>query len=412
MANPSKRPRGTSDLRWYLSDSEVAGRKCLTRIRKIRDANRGQRELFYRWADMYGQDIRTGRSPIMRNTTRLNFNYCKSYLDTWVSQICKSRVLPMCMATGGSYEAREKAAGLNLFWEALFDRLGVTDEDAVITRDAGIFGIAVVYIAEEFGEPIYDRVLPTELDFDNFEWRKGKGRTLYRTRAVDRTVAAEMYPDFEEEIFAAPVSLIDDEQSQSANTVDNDLIDLRYAWHLPSSPKSSDGKFIVCIEGATLEFEDYEYDQFPFAFFPRSRPVCGLVGDSLVQEMSSGQEEVDQMSSRIQEAVKLLGVPRLLRKRSGKVNTNKVNDQVGGIIDVNSLDDVKEWNAEPINPQVLQYFEMIISKMSAVSTVSPMAARGEKPAGITAASALQLMDDQSPSARSSRNETARCSTFR
>lgn len=365
----------------------------MARIRKIRSSSNGRRELLFRWAEMYGQDIRTGRAPILRNTTRLNFNYSKNYLDTWVSQICKSRVIPMVMTTGGTYEAREKAAGLNLFWEAMFDRLDVYDQDPVITRDAGLFGLAVMYVAEELGQPICERVLLTEIDIDDYEWRAGKGRTFYRTRAVDRCVAAEMYPDAEKEIFAAPAASIDERNVGNANDCEHDLIDIRYGWHLPSGPDADDGKFCVAIEGATLEFEDYEYEDLPFAWFPRTRPVVGLFGDSLIQEMSSGQEELDQMSARIQEAIKLLGVPRILVKE-GDINTNHLNDQVGGIIHVKDPMSIKEWNAEPISPQVTQYYEMIIAKMAAVSTVSPMAARGEKPAGITAASALQLMDDQ------------------
>lgn len=379
---------------WLAKNPETAGQIMRSRLSIIRSAGEKRRALFHELAKAYGCDLRDATIPQAPSLT-LSFNYSRSYIDTWVSQLCKSRVLPKVETTGGDFDAREKARGMNLLFGAEFERLGIYDEDAVWTRDSGVFGLAAAYVCEEFGRPVVERVLPGEFDFDAYEWKMGRGRTLYRTRAYDKYVCAELYPEKRDEILAATSSKLDDVSDVDAK--DHDLVTVTMGWRLPSKPGAGDGRYIVAIDKATLEFEEYEHDEFPFAFFPRTKPVVGFIGDSIMTEMLSGQRELDKLNARAQDAIEQVGVPFIFIKR-GSVNKSKITNAGGVVAAVFEVDnpqsDVFVANYQPMSGQVLQWKEDLISKMAAVSTVSPMAAMGEKPTGITAASALQLLDDQ------------------
>ena len=395
----SKEVRDRNVVRWWLDDDDEKVRsRVLKRIRDLRAAAHARRELFYRFADFYGTSIRYAHRPEKAGytLTRLTYNYLKSYLDTWVSQLCRGKVLPQVETTGGTAEAERRAEGLNLFFEALFDRLGIWDLDPVLTRDAGCFGSGIAYVGQEFKQPFVARVLCTELDFDEFEWRNGQGRSLYYSYPMDRSVCCELYPDSEEAILLAKPAAVDErDQGEVDGMTSHDLITVRQAIHLKSSPDADDGRLVLAIEGkgGLLDQQEYEHDSFPFAFMPCTRPLAGFFGESLVAQMAPGQMEVEFMCQRLQDEALLMTITQLMVRRGAKINVQKDNNQTGAHLLVDTLDDVKSFQTNH-NPNIIPYIEFNLAKMAAVSTVSPMAAMGEQPTGITAARALQLMDDQ------------------
>lgn len=376
---------------WQQTNQELAGQKMRERLRRARASGQKRRELFRELAKGYGVNLQDATTP-QQPSHVLSFNYARSYLDTWVSQLCKSRVLPQVITTGGDYDARKQAEGMNLLFEATFERCGVFDLDPQWTRDSGMFGTGIAYVCEEFAAPCVERVLPSELDFDAYEWRMGKGRTLFRSRPYDRYQLIETYPDYEAEILGAPSAKLEDDTD--VQSPDHDLVMVGMGWHLPSSPDADDGRFCVTIEGCCLEYEPYEYDSFPFAFFPRVLPVIGMMGDSIMSEMLPGQRELDRLTDRTSDAIDSVGVPRIFVPPGWSGKAKLLKGVNAGVFEVPDPSKVVCVNFEPISPTVGVHQENVIQKMSAVSTVSPMAAMGEKPTGITAASALQLLDDQ------------------
>ena len=387
-----------SDIRWWLAPDIEAGphKKLLPRIQSLRDAGQMRRDKFFRLADIYGVDIRTGRDA--RNVKRLSLNYAKNILNTYVSQMVRTRVLPMVTPVGDSWDKQEAARLMNLYIQAEFDRAKVLDMDAVWTRDMALFGIACAFVTDEHDRVVVDRIIPTELDFDEYEWRRGNGRTLYQTFPVDRQVLKELYADVpgaEQAIDMAPPADFEDSQSQSAFTnVSHDLILVRRAWHARSSPTAKDGKIAVVIDGATLEYDEFNGDTPAPCFMVASKPIIGLVGESLMEDMSTGQEEIDVMAERVQAAHWLVGVPRFLVRRGAKIAIQKLNNRIGSVLEVeNPAADIAAFAADAIPAQTYQYFQQIPQWLSAISGVSQMASASQKPADITAARALELMDD-------------------
>lgn len=403
MSRPKQTTAGArAQLRWWTStgadpenpDLEMVRKRLLARVRELRTKARLRRDLFYRYAEFYGTSLRqihaTERGS---NQGRLTFNYAHCYMDTWVSQVCKTRVLPMVATTGASNEQQKKARGLNLFFESEFGRCEVFDNDPVFTRDAGTFGSAIAYTAEDDGLPVVKRVLPTEIDFDEFEWRNGMGRTLYWTVPMDRSVLKERYPELEHEIDMSPEASVDDREATETDTVMHDLVSVRYAWHIKSGKDADDGRIGVFIDSATLAWDSYDHADYPFSFFPCQRPLAGFFGNSIMKELIPGQLEMDFMSERLQEEANLMNISQLVVEKGSGFNVTKDTNLSGGHIEVAKIGQVQSFQTSH-NPQLMPYLAFLKENMSAMSTVSPMAAMGEKPTGITAASALELMDDQ------------------
>ena len=384
-----------TDIRWWLAKSvdDEPHKKIIPRVQSLRDAGQQRRDTFFRLADIYGIDLRTGMAA--RTVKRLSLNHAKNILNTYVSQMVRTRVMPMVTPVGADFDRQEAARLMSLVIQAEFDRAGVNDMDAVFTRDMALFGITAALPCVEHNRIVLDRIIPTELDFDEYEWRRGNGRTMYQSFPMDRQVMKELYPDNEEAIDAAPPADLEDSQSQSAFTaVSHDLILVRRAWHARSSPDAEDGKFAAVIDGATLEYEDYDDIEVGPIFMTASKPVIGLVGESLMEDMSTAQEELDVMSERVQASHWLVGVPRFLIRRGAKLAIQKINNRIGGILETdNPAADVVPFAADAVPPQTYQYFQSLPGWMAQISGVSQMASQSEKPADITAARALELLDD-------------------
>lgn len=395
----NREARDRNIVKWWLADDEEKVRtRVIKRIKDLRAASHARRELFYRYADFYGTSIRYAHRPEKAGyrLSRLSYNYLKSYLDTWVSQLCRSKVLPQVACTGGTIEAEKSAESLNLFFEALFDRLGAFDLDPIVTRDAGCFGTGITYVGREFDQPFIQRVLCTEVDYDEFEWRNGLGRSFYWSVPMDRSVLCEMYPDAESAIVIAPPASVDDrDQGEVDGMTQHDLVTVRYAWHLRSGPDADDGRFGLFVEApqGCLMCEEYEHDDLPFAFMPCTMPLAGFWGESLVSQMASGQAELEFYFQRLQDEALLMNVSQIVVREGSKVNVQKLNNESGSVLSVRDPGDIQSFQTSA-NPNLIPYIQFLIEKMAQVSTVSPMAAMGQQPTGITAARALQLMDDQ------------------
>jgi hypothetical protein len=383
-----------ADVRWWLTEDQTeAWRKLLTRIQNVRSEGEWRREFFYKWAELYGIDLRQQKVPMVRDEQKLTFNHAKKYIDVWVAQHVRTRVLPMVVTKGGDPGLQKKGDGLNLFLAAEFDTHGVFDLDPLWTRDAAVFGNGIAYVDDIDGELVVERVIPTAIDIDEFEWRSGDGRSIFWSTPVDRGMAKALWPEHEVAIDSAPDAIREDNDADGT-LLNRDLIMVRRAWHLPSKKGAKDGRYACIIEGATLEWMDYEDEAFPFAILPRIKPVVGFWGDSMMADLAPGQTELDDMTQRVQEAIQLGGVPRLAVRKGSKLNVQKINDQVWTIWECdNPQADVVALNFQCISPDVRQHMVDVESQMGVVSGVSPMAAQSEKPAAITAARALQLMDD-------------------
>lgn len=322
----------------------------------------------------------------------LGFNHAHNFTQTWVNKICKTRVLPLIVTKGGDYSLRRKSGKANKFLEGIFEENKIYDKDALWALDACLYAIGVARIETEFGRVKIKRVMPWELVVDEREWRDGTGRTAYQLHHVDRFVLAEMFPDKADLIMSLPTSETDDFWFRQR--VEDDLVLVTESFHLKSGPDATDGRHALTVQGGTLVDESFEDEDLPYAFFIPEKPVYGLYGNSLMAQLAPAQAVFNKFCTRHEESVDLSAALRLLVQDDIGFNRLEMANMNGAVINVKDINAVREWNIQPFHPDNIKFlYETIPRMMSETTGIGQMAAMSKMPAGITAAKALEMVDD-------------------
>jgi hypothetical protein len=81
-------------------------------------------------------------------------------------------------------------------------------------------------------------------------------------------------------------------------------------------------------------------------------------------------------------------------KRQANINKAEIDDVSGSFIMVDDpTTDVKEWTPTPVHPDTYHYLDTILGNMEKAAGIPETNLQGKPPEGISAAKALQLLDD-------------------
>lgn len=323
-------------------------------------------------------------------TNRVTLNCIKSCVDTVTSKIAKSKPRPYFLTEDGDWEAQVKAKGLTLFMDGWMDGTKTYAKGRRGFTDSTIFGTGVLKLYKNYQKKRVEseRVICEEIVVDDVEGMYGDPRQLHQKKNVFREVLVDAYPEFEGQIMQAPSCI----RSEYATTSSADMITVLESWHLPSGDDAKDGRHTISIETATLLDEPYTKDYFPFVFQRWTEPTLGFYGLGLAEELIGIQLEINKILRNIQIAQHLLAVPQVWLEYNSKVVGAHINNEIGGI---------KRYVGTPpifmvpqaMSPEVYAHLESLYRKAFEITGVSAMAAKAEKPAGVTAAVALEALSD-------------------
>ncbi len=354
--------------------------------------------------DNYGQ---AAQKP---NDDMLRINVLGNIVDTAVNKVCKSRILPMAITVGGSISERKRAEKFNRFIAGLFMETGAYEKDYQWTSDAFICDCGIAKVVEKD-----ERVGVERCQVDHVYWDPeeamltGEVSVIAEDHFMDRFQLVELVRKWD-----AKGKLYGDEGGDNLrNTIravmsvqydgkDNryfrrpnqhDVVRVREAWHAKSSQDADDGCHVISINNRTLVREDYDDVRVPHILLTRKVPLYGLTSPGLIADCLPIQREHDDITERLRESHATMGVPRILLLKGSSMSLASLDDVPGTVIQVDSMDAVKEWNAQPANEQVYAYRQQQVSDMQLVSGVPEMNMTGKVPDGITAAKALAMLDD-------------------
>jgi hypothetical protein len=225
--------------------------------------------------------------PIVRNT-------CRAIVRTGYAKITSlDDPLPQFMTTGGDWAQRIKNVKLDHMVECEMDQpQGVFDSTSEAWRHAallamscsgscGVFSLAVpnaMGVRVEVDDTLTMRV--------EYSGRYGKAISLVRTAYYAAADLAEMWPEYEDAIYANEAP--DDEDGQgTAHLDDNETIPGRsvavcQGWL--ASTKSTMGCMVwVLRDGTVLCDDDYEPKELPVAFWHYERSLFGHWGTPLTR---------------------------------------------------------------------------------------------------------------------------------
>ncbi|NIV38903.1 MAG: hypothetical protein GWN58_58645 [Anaerolineae bacterium] len=390
-------------LRWWQHKGEAAAVQAWKRFSDILSADADRREhnlaMLRQYLNRDLQDYGYSLYATDRNTTR-SLNLTKSVVDAIATKVAKIRPKATFLTSKGDFSLRRKAENLDRYVSGQYSRLGVYGKIERLVKDAEIYGTGVWHVYREGSRIELEQVYPSELAVDHREAVYRQPREIFRHKRVSRDVLKAVFPGSAEAIdSASSVSSIDSAMSDYDYGDDTassaDMVTVVAGWRLPSAPDAGDGRYIVMLEDALLELEEYDREYFPFLFFSWDEPPMGFWGQGLVEQVRPIDIHVNEMLDRIEQAQRLGSVPMGFVEQGSFVGgVEKMNNQPMNLYEIKQGMRQPSWAIPPtVSPEYFQHLERRINQAFETTGVSQLSAQSQKPSGLDAAVALREMVD-------------------
>lgn len=337
----------------------------------------------------------------------LKFNISEPSVDTAVNKVCKSRVVPMALTTGGTYTERQKAKKFNRFISGLFLESGVFEKDYQWTTDAFIGDCGVAKVMEVDERVVVERCDPSRIFWDPEEaMLTGEVSIIVEDVPIDRYKLVELLKEWdacgklEDTLEACTKAVMEAQYDANDGRYfkrhnQHDVVLVREAWHAKSSAKAKDGIHVISLKGRKdLVAQKHDSVRVPHVFMTRKVPLYGLTSPGLMAVILPGQKEYDKVTERLRVAHDTLGVSRVIMRKGSYVGKGQLDDVPSSIIEVDDIaGDVRELNMQPAHPDVYSYRQSLVADVQLTAGIPEMSMSGKPPEGVTAAKALATLDD-------------------
>ena len=317
---------------------------------------------------------------------RIRFNVVQSVVDTITSKIGKNKPRPMFLTKDGDYTQQRKAKNLGDFVEGVFNVGKFYAEATKAFRDSCIFDIGCLKVFRDNGKIHFEKVYPNEVFIDEDESMFTPPRNMYHIRQVHKEVLLGEYPDFEKQITAIDLG------EQSDGVTKDAMLRIIEAWHLPSNNKEN-GRHIIALENATLVDEDYDKDYFSILVYRWNDATLGYYGQSLTEQLSGIQYEINKLLIRIQDAFHLLAVPMVFIPYGSKVVPSHIRNVTGTFVYYDADKPPNVATPQTVNPEVFQHLDRLYSRAFEIAGISQLSANSQKPSGLDSGIALRTFHD-------------------
>lgn len=405
---------GIKDVRWWEDDNATkrALIVCDVAARIWRD-QAPAREGMLRAARMYGSLPMMGLSPklyrqrTMMRGRRLALNLIKAVINTYTAMVTKDVPKISFVTSGGDDALQRRAKRLEKFVDGTFyDQRFQTSCAYQLVRDSALFDFGVVKFFCDESDPDHPRVglernLPWEWLYDDQESADGSPPNGYHVKFGDRRAFAadvrrgkygKPNPRLAAAIEMSGTSGFDDmaEAFDAVNLVE--WCTIIEAWHLPPD-KNTPGRHVIAVVGVDecVVDEEYTWNRFPCELLYRERPIQGVHGESLADELAPIQIEISRLLLQIQRA-QMYAVGHWLVEENSRVNTNAIDDVTASIIRYAGTR--PEYEAvSPVAPDVYAHLDRLWNRGFEVVGVSQMNSAGQKPAGLNSGKAMLVYAD-------------------
>jgi len=305
------------------------------------------------------------------------------------------------VTSDSDWQTKRKSKKLDRFVEGQFmQSVGVYgDVWQLMLRvflDACVFptgGAVKTFADEEEGRVSYERVFTWELFVDPLEARYGQPRNLFHVYPYDRDELIARFPEHKEALERVAEYEEDGEAEWVGTRRISNQIRVCEAWRLPFS-STKPGRHVIAVEDCCLVDEDWTRNEFPFVWIHWSKHLVGSDGTSLVEEVATIADAVNDTVQRMQDSHTRTSMS-VLTYEEGSVREEDLRTNEDGI----NLRYAPGKTApnylppQPFGPANVQFLTMNVDKLHDVSGVSEMLSSGDKPAGLTAAVAIRATED-------------------
>lgn len=405
---------GSDDCRWWVNESDdeavdrkIRGERLANVASTIYRVQEPQRQLMTVCWRLYANQPIIGLSPrtykLRVPGTRFNaqgLNIVKACTDSYTALITKDEPRTFFDVVGGDRKLKRKAKHLQCFTDGLSYETGLQELRPQVVRDSGLFGSGIVKIYRMDDQPpspriAIERINPWEILCDEQEASYGNPANLYQMKYVDRRALMEEYPEYASEIrLASSQSFMDSHGNTYTDTNFMDFAVVIEGWHLPrvvGPDGSHDGRHTIIVGQLVLDDEEYNWDRFPFEFCYRNRPVQGIYGQPIPQELAPVQLEINRLMRTIRDSQRL-AVGHWFVEANSDVDTNAINDVIASIVRWSGVKP-EYIQFPPVTADVYNYLWTLWMKGFEELGISQMASMSQKPQGLNSAVAINTYAD-------------------
>jgi hypothetical protein len=369
----------------------------------------------------------------------LPHNVCRGGVDTLQAKVAKRRPLPVAHTYAGSWSNQKRARKMSQFIEGEFYRQRIYERHApMIVRDALIFGRGHLAVFVRGRRIAVERLFPWEVFDDEWDARYGSPRNRFYQRSFDQGVALETFARTEAGGWTQEVKRAVEEAGLFSSGSENDYatstvkrIHVIGAYHLCDDPDAHVTEAEEAAERAGHAEDDDDEDSgsgetrgrgaaprkhkctgrhiefttagvvldepWPFPYFPDvqldyNAPVAGSKGTGLVEQLEGYQYAINDTCEVLSEQYRLSGV-HLLVPDTAKISYQDFRNGIN-ITGHAPGEKPQIFHADLVNEHMRARPRELRQDALNDCGLSEMSVQSEKPAGITAAIALQTLDDK------------------
>ncbi len=369
-----------------------------TLVLQLEDDQQSRYAAYREYAKMFGSDpdlFGYDDSFAMMQSEAVSQNELANTIETLHAQVFKNRVVPAVSVSEADWEEAQRGKAYSRWLEGILEA-GEAYYDAVPRSgmDSLVFGTGFIkcgHIEEEDGQCRlqYYRTDPRMLLTDRLEAKAGRPRSLFQKDFIDKFKAADDYAESVRGGFGTPEDRVNGiMEATENNDIDMSLgasakcamIVIREAWHTPSSPGAKDGRHVIWVKGCTLVDEPWTWMRLgPFTVIRYGSRLSGYYGDSAVKRLAPTQKNYDKLNRKIDEAQDIMGVPRIISRKDNGMAMAHLDDIPGGVIEVNDINGLKDWNATAVSPELYAERADAPRKMRSLLGVSDFEVQNQLP---------------------------------
>lgn len=336
--------------------------------------------------------MQAARARLEGAAERTRYMLCLSIVETACSIVSSAKPTLQYLTQSGDWDLQRRAKKRTFALAGQMRSLGIEELAPKVFKDACINDVAGVhgYIHPETKRVLLEKVQANEILVDHNEALSGELRNLYRTRPVNKERLKELYPSKARSIERAGCIDADRGDFYLSRESAADSVLLVEAWHLgtPSKP----GRHVMCVGDVTLLDEDYEHDDFPFAFMRYSDLPLGWYGQSLVCRTKEAQKRINQLIRKNDRSQDLNSKCVTVIPRSSGLTPEQMSNLPGQVV-----------MSEQGEPRLLSWSGTLIDLRQEIPAIreetlnneglSEQQVQGEKVPGVTSAVGLRASDD-------------------
>ena len=383
----------SQSIRWWTLEGKQALDGVWSTVRELEQSSESRLDAYARYVEAYDVELPTsGRrgSPYRRiDEEALTPNKFRRILDTVQAKIIRNKILPQAVSTGGDYSTRAKAKGFSLFLEGLLATERMDEIADLAVRDALLCGFAALKVTPETERISLERLKPWCVHLRDAECNGGMPRRLYYVDDFDRSALADMFPEHESAIMAAPMPA-QVGSTRLTSGFNPDAVKVCEAWSLGTADKP--GRHIIAIEGHELLSEEWPDPEFPVAILRFYAPPIGFFPVPLAKLLLPIQRELEFTAAKLQRTFRIMSSAHFIVAPGVEFSTEQMTNEPGTIWRANP-GQIQPFSPPAVAPDLYRYFTDLGPMMTEMSGASAMSVANQKPGGVTSGIALQTLDD-------------------